>query len=181
MPTQPTAPHQRSRYRWNVPGGAYLITTVTRDRQPVFADDANVRLLLATIHQAKSLYPFAMLGYVVMPEHMHLLIRLGEATRIDKLMQSIKWNYTRSHKLAHGLAASQSLWQPGYWDRLIRAEDDLDRCLAYVHFNPVKHGLCVDARTYRYSSLAEYLRRGWYGDVDWGAVQSPKMSVGEPE
>ena len=156
-------PRRRSHYRWNVPGGAYLITTVTNDRVRVFANDGNVRLLLDTLRQAKPLHLYAMLGYAIMPDHVHLVIRLGETSRLDRLMQSIKWNYTRNYKRDHGLNGSLSLWQAGYWDHLVRDESDLEACLAYVHYNPVKHGLCQDAADYPHTSLATYLRRGWYG------------------
>ena len=151
--------------RWYVPNAVYFITCVTRDRLPVFADAANILLLRDTLRRVQGLHPFGMRGYAFLPDHLHLLLFVPEGTSISALMQSVQWNYTRNHKRAHGLATAR-LWQRGYWDHVIRDEDDWAQHLNYIHYNPVKHGPVRRAEEYPHTSFREYIRRGWYGNVE---------------
>jgi putative transposase len=157
--------------RWYVPNAVYFLTTVTQARAALFCDEASIDLLRSTLQSAKRLYPFTMLAYAILPDHLHLLIRVPEATDISRLMQSIKWNFTRNYKRANQISASVHIWQRGYWDHVIRDNRDLERHFDYVHYNPVKHGYVRQPADYAHSSFREYLRPGWYGpawaeDVD---------------
>jgi hypothetical protein len=94
-------------------------------------------------------------------------------------MRAIKWRYTRDYKRAHAITGSVALWQQGYWDHLVRNERDLETHLAYIHYNPAKHGYCEDALTYPYTSLGEYVRRGWYDTP--GRLQALASSLSASE
>jgi putative transposase len=158
--------------RWYAPDAIYFIVAVTQDRQPVFAEQANIDLLRETMRQVKILHPFAMHAYAFMPEHLHLLIFVPERSNISAVMQSIEWNYTRNYKAARGITASTHLWQRGFWDHVIRDDDDLQWHMDYIHYNPVKHGLTRRPLDYAHTSFHEYVRRGWY-EPDWGCDDMP--------
>jgi putative transposase len=162
--------------RWYVPNAIYFITAVTHERRPIFADDANIELLRATMRKAKKYHPFRMHAYALMPDHFHLLIYVPASTNISKLMQSIQWNFTRSHKAAHGVTTSVKLWQRGFWDHVIRDDNDFERHFDYIHYNPVKHGYVTLPADYAHSSFLEYVRLGWYGP-SWAVDVKLDVSV----
>jgi len=161
-----SGPEIRSRIRrWYVANATYFLTVVTRDRQPLFADSANLSRLRQVLHNVQELYPFRMYAYVFLPDHFHLLILLTLPTDISKLMQSLQWNYTMTHKRDRGLDGKVSLWQRGFWDHVIRDTLDFERHLNYIHNNPVKHGYVERPGDYPDSSFCEYVKRGWYDEA----------------
>ncbi|MGQ3890362.1 transposase, partial [Legionella sp. CNM-4043-24] len=60
------------------------------------------------------------------------------------------------------------VWQRRFWEHLIRDEDDLHRCLDYIHYNPVKHGYVEKPYDWYSSTFRQHVRRGFY-DAHWGA------------
>jgi len=61
----------------------------------------------------------------------------------------------------------------------VRNETDLQRCADYIHFNPVKHGLCGNVRDWPFSSFHRYMRDGWL-PLDWGGTkETAVMNFGE--
>ena len=160
--------------RWYVPNATYFVTAVTRERSPVFAEEANLVLLRSTMRKAKEHHPFRMHAYALLPDHLHLLIYVPESSNISKLMQSIQWNFTRNYKAAHGITTPVRLWQRGFWDHVIRDEDDFEGHLGYIHYNPVKHGYVSHPRDYPHTSFHEYVERGWYG-LAWAEDVEPRV------
>ena len=158
--------------RWYVPNATYFITAVTRNRQPAFADPAVVAVLRGTLRHVKQLYPFTMLSYVFLHDHLHLLIHVLDTTNVSKLLHSLERNMTLNYKKALGIQSHVSLWQRGFWDHVIRDERDWGRHFDYIHYNPVKHGYVSEPGAYPHSSFAEYVRRGWYGP-GWGQGEAP--------
>ncbi|MGZ4954660.1 MAG: REP-associated tyrosine transposase [Methylobacter sp.] len=61
-----------------------------------------------------------------------------------------------------------TLWQHRYWDHLIRDEEDFNRHMDYIHWNPVKHGFASKVADWPYSSFRRLVRSGWYVE-SWGA------------
>src|SRR3546814_61005 len=75
-------------------------------------------------------------------------------------------------------AADIGIWQRRYWEHLVRDEDDLQRHVDYIHFNPVKHGHVARAVDWPYSTLHRYVAKGWLAE-DWGGVAESAIEVGE--
>jgi putative transposase len=163
------------RYRRNrVAGGTYFFTVALRDRR----DDALVRhidLLRASWQKARSRIPHTVVAAVVLPDHLHAVIRMPETDAdYSRLWQEIKKGFTR--RLQN---AGPSPWQSRFWEHTIRDDDDLRAHVEYVHFNPVKHGLVTRVVDWPYSSFHRYVRDGEL-TTDWGmgAIASP-VNVGE--
>jgi putative transposase len=98
---------------------------------------------------------------VVLPDHLHAVIRLAEATDYSALWQDIKKGFTR--RVA---GAMSSPWQPRFWEHTIRDADDLRRHVDYVHINPMKHGLVPRLSEWPHSSFHRHVRAGWL-PADW--------------
>jgi len=160
--------------RRHPPNGAPIfITTVTANRDPILASNENKQLLLEIIREVKIEHEFSMLGYVILNDHFHLIIKTRD-TDISKIMQSIKLRFTKRYIKQNAISKAQpvSLWQRRFWDHLIRDEGDFQRHLDYIHYNPVKHGIVKSANEYVFSSFRVYVERGAYS-LDWGVGTAP--------
>lgn len=155
--------------------GLYFITAVTRNRRRIFAANEEIERLRETMRRVKELHPFTMRAFAFLYDHFHLLIRIGATTDISKVMHSIKWNYTLNYKTARGVNGRVTLWQPGFWDHVIRNERDYKNHLDYIHYNPVKHEIVSRPEDHPHSSYMEYVRRGWY-EIGWGRTESDNLT-----
>ena len=74
---------------------------------------------------------------------------------------------------------TNAVFGSGVYEHTVRDETDLQRCADYIHFNPVKHGLCGNVRDWAFSSFHRYVRDGWL-PLDWGGTkETAVMSFGE--
>jgi len=150
----------------------YFFTVVTKDREPVFASLAAVDALKQSVREVRETRPFAMLAYVVMPDHFHCIWRLPDGDSDF----SIRWQLI---KLAVSRKLGRGVWQKRFWEHLIRDEADFERHADYIHFNPVKHGLAMAPQEWPHSSLVAYIAKGTY-PPGWGAQYiQPDVRFGE--
>ena len=167
--------------RYYVPNSLVFITNVVHLREPVFAEPANMELLRTVLRNVKELHPFQMLAYVFLLEHFHILIRPTGASNFSKIMQSLKTNFTKQYAKQLGIPSGMKFWQKRFYDHVIRDEDDLQRHMDYIHYNPVKHGLVARPEDWPYSSFGEWKKRDAYPDR-WGwALPDNLRDVGSTE
>ncbi len=119
-------------------GRAYLLTTVIDGRRPLFADFQLGRLLVAEMRNEHESRRVVSLAWVIMPDHMHWLLTLEQGT-LGQLMQRIK---SRSAiAINTRLGRTRRVWQKGFHDHALRAEEDLAATARYVVANPLRAGL----------------------------------------
>jgi len=92
-------------------------------------------------------------GYVVMPEHVHLLVSEPEGGTLARAIQSLKQGVAR--RLA--LRQKDPFWQTRYYDFNVWSERKFVEKLKYIHRNPVRRGLVVRAEDWNWSSFTHYL------------------------
>jgi REP element-mobilizing transposase RayT len=92
---------------------------------------------------------YDLIAFVVMPNHVHILIRVQEGWALGKIVQSWKSFTGKRLIAAHGVG-----WMREYWDRFIRDERHFAAAVAYIHNNPVKAGLVQCAEDWPWSSAA---------------------------
>jgi type I restriction enzyme R subunit len=85
------------------------------------------------LHDHETLYE--MDSFVIMPNHIHLLVLLKE-TPLEDLMQT--WKSVTSHRINKQLKREGSVWQGNYWDRLLRSEAHYHKTRNYIQANPTK-------------------------------------------
>ena len=119
-------------------GNLYLLTTATSDRHSVFSDFALGRLVVAELKSAQLDGWVQSLAWVLMPDHLHWLIELGDSS-LDELMRRVKTNSARV--INRQRSSSGPLWQAGYHDRALRQEEDVQAVARYVAANPLRAGL----------------------------------------
>jgi len=138
-----------------VPGGLYFFTVKTFRNQHFLTDDDVRAALREGIQFTRQSKPFDIVAWVLLPNHLHCIWRLppGDAdfaARWSIIKRTVtqdcssrlnrpEWLTARRRKRQQG-----TLWQHRYWDHLIRDEDDFNRHMDYIHWNPVKHGFAVN-------------------------------------
>lgn len=102
---------------------------------------------------------YDLIAWVVMPNHVHVLIRAYQGVPLAKIVQSWKsFTGRRIRALAsqsHSVPPSDRIWMREYWDRYIRDERHFQAVIEYIHQNPVKAGLVKRAEEWRWSSAAD--------------------------
>ena len=125
--------------------GTFFITTVTYDRRRLFQLPANADLFLETIQHYRSLGHYKLHAFVVMPDHVHLILTPLD-TALERAIGFIKGGFS------HRLGSKLPVWQRGFTDHRIRDAADMETRRAYLHMNPVRGGLVTTAELYPYSS-----------------------------
>lgn len=133
-----TKPHAADlrKGRVSIPGQIYLVTCVTEDRAPLFHDFATGRKVVSALRHHEENGNAQTLAYVVMPDHLHWLLALGEKLSLSRLLASLK-SYTSRHIGSGG----QAVWQEGFHDHAVRSDEDVRKIARYVVANPLRAGL----------------------------------------
>ena len=142
-------PTYRHRFR---PGSSYFFTLNLADRRSDLLT-RHASLLGQSARDVEGLYPFETIAAVILPDHMHMIWTLPDRDHQTRI-RAIKAGFTA--RLADATntreSALQSLWQRSYWDYRIRDVADFSKHIAYIHGNPVKHGLVADPDEWRHST-----------------------------
>jgi putative transposase len=180
-----------SRYRrWYVPGGTYFFTVVAYRRLPIFREALARDCLHRAIAKIQRDWPFGLVAIVLLPDHLHAVWTLPRGDdRYSIRWKRIKEVFTREYLEAGGRElrpnASRKhqgecgIWQRRFWEHTVEDEDDLKRCVDYVHYNPKKHGYVTSVRDWRWSSFHRFVSQGEY-EIGWGSAD-PTPGYDAPE
>jgi len=146
--------------RWYGGGDLHYITCSCYQRQPFLGTASRRDLFLKIFEQVRQKYEFQVVGYVVMPEHIHLLIGEPDNESIAVSMQVLKQRV--SHQclsMARRLAQDTvppAFWYPRSYDFNVFSQKKIAEKLDYIHWNPVKRGLVASPEQWRWSSYRFY-------------------------
>lgn len=143
-------------------GSWYFLTAHTIHNQQIFHDEVRMQILKEVIIHAQKLFKVKIFGYILWPDHYHMIFQLNEPT----LHQFINNIHTYSSRLVNKLdeKKGRQVWYQ-YWDRFLRIQytlDDLYHHVSYILHNPVKHGWCKtfnDAIAYPWSSIPQWAQK----------------------
>jgi REP element-mobilizing transposase RayT len=130
--------------RYSVQEQVYLITAVCWQRREVFADFCSARAVVQALRNVEP--SAATLCFVVMPDHLHWLMKLEPHSELSTTVRLVKSLTTRA--IRSRLGKTLPVWQRGFHDRQMRQEDDLVVMARYVVANPVRAGLVRSVREY---------------------------------
>jgi putative transposase len=135
LATAAPSPHAADlrKARFSQSGGVYLVTTVTLDRRPVFDCFSSARCVVRVLQMEHAAGRAMTLAYVVMPDHLHWLLTLGSTVPLSQVVRTVK------SVVAHQLGGR--IWQQGFHDHAVRAEEDLPAMAWYIVNNLVRAGL----------------------------------------
>jgi len=156
-------------HRYYGAGYLHFITTSCYHRLPLLGTGQNRDLFLQVLEQVRRRYQFLVVGYVVMPEHIHLL--LGEPLRANPslVMQALKQGFARrllaklrsradplqAHLWGAALEAGH-IWQRRFYDFVVFSEKKRVEKLCYMHRNPVQRRLVFEPEQWAWSSFRHY-------------------------
>ncbi len=132
--------------------------TFTCYRRLRHLDDPGVRdAVVAALEQARVHYRFRLYGFVVMPEHVHLLVSEPDRGLLANALQTLKIASAKRTTSQRELEHRRSpLWQKRYYDCNIRNYRQFVEKLRYIHRNPVRRGLVQKPEDWRWSSFRHY-------------------------
>lgn len=136
--------------RLAVPGYPHHIIQRGNNRQPIVLDDEDRAALLAGLRAQAAAAQVALHAYVLMPNHLHLLVTPQTGDGVSRMMQALGRGYVRQFNRRHG--RSGTLFEGRYRGAPIEAERHLLACMAYFDLNPVRAGLVQRPEDYPWSS-----------------------------
>ncbi len=141
--------------RWYGGHDLHFITCGCYRRLPELGTGARRDLFLRVLEQARQKYRFVVIGYVVMPEHFHLLLTEPDVGDLSVVMKVIKQRFTKL--LHHGGVRTGPIWQKRFYDFNVATSKKRIEKLRYIHRNPVKRGLVTAPEAWDWSSFRTYL------------------------
>src|SRR5579863_1904145 len=126
----------------------FFVTTKTSLGRRLLQSERNAMLLIDVLRSCVAAREFSVHDFVVMPDHVHLLITLSADMAIEKAMQLIKGRF--SFRLKKELGYLGEVWQRGFSEVRVKDQQYFLRCQAYIAENPVKAGLVAGASRYPY-------------------------------
>jgi len=141
-----------------------------------FATPAAREVFEHALERTRQRYWLCVRGYVVMPEHVHLLVSEPETARLATAIQALKQSVSRS--LA--LRSREPFWQTRYYDFNVWTAKKETEKLEYLHRNPVARGLAQRPEDWQWSSFRHYAT-GVVGtaeiDSEWTAAKRERMGL----
>lgn len=171
-----------------IPGSTYFFTQVTYQRNPWLCTEISRKTLREAIIYTREIRPFTINAIVLLPDHLHCIWTLPEGdSDFSTRWRSIKQYVTRNIKdqlnietkisLSRQKRQESNLWQRRFWEHLIRNEKDYENHCNYIHYNPVKHGLCNAPSKWEYSSFHRFVKEDIYPQ-DWRGSECPSFPDG---
>jgi putative transposase len=170
--------HRKRVKHYHEPGDTHEFTFSCYRRWQLLDNDERRRQLCTSIDRAVTGYDFRLVAFVIMPEHVHLLVYpIPQKPDIPGFLSAVKRPFSYrvkqqliadGHQLLELLTIRERpgkmtfrFWQegPGY-DRNLNTEKAVLAAIAYIHENPVRRGLCELARDWKWSSCRWYESNG---------------------
>lgn len=141
MPRQP---------RLDLPGVAQHVVQRGNNRLPCFFTEADYRRYLINLHEAAQKHDCAVHAYVLMTNHVHLLVTPRASGNVSRMMQSLGRRYVGYINRTH--QRTGTLWEGRYKSCLVDSERYVLACHRYIELNPVRAAMVPAPGAYRWSS-----------------------------
>lgn len=137
------------------PGALFHITARGNDRRNIFIEDPrDFQRYIQNLEKCKKKFPFKLYAFVFMPNHLHLLVEVGDYS-INKIMQVLQTAYTMYFNKKYNHVGH--LFQGRYKSYLVDRESYLLELIRYIILNPVRAGIVADQSDYPWSSHRAFL------------------------
>jgi putative transposase len=124
----------------------YFVTAVTASRRRIFQVEKNSALLLEVLQDQSSKKRLQLHAFVIMPDHIHILLTPAPEISLEKAMQYIKGNFSFRFK------SKMDVWERSYDNRRVQNTHDYLTHINYIEQNPVRARLSTDAESHQFSS-----------------------------
>jgi len=180
------------RKAWDNDWDIHSLSFSTFHQLPLFPGVRSARWFLETLAEARRKCPFRLFAYVIMPEHVHLVLQPVPGVAMRTVLWRVKRPVTeralawvKQHRpdflprvadVQPSGKVTYRFWQRGGgYDRNLRSASDVHEKIAYIHDNPVRRGLVPQAEAWPYSSAADWIvRTPGPVPIDWEYVPEPE-------
>jgi putative transposase len=139
----------------------YLLTFVTAQRRRVFQVEAHAQMMLQLLQEHRAKGRFALYAFVVMPDHLHVLLTPAPEVSLEKAVQYIKGGFSFQ------LKSRMEVWERGYHAAQVKTAAQFEAFQVYIEHNPVRKRMVARTEEFMYSSAgkAELVdpRPAWFG------------------
>jgi putative transposase len=135
--------------RYQQTGDLHFVTFSCYGRKPYLVSLAAKELFETSLEKMRRKYGFAVLGYVVMPEHVHLLVNEPVMCLLARALQALKLSVSVQRR-------ERPFWLPRHHDFNVRCSEKVTEKLRYLHRNPVARGLVQKPEDWQWSSFRHY-------------------------
>jgi putative transposase len=128
----------------------FFVTSVTWERRPLFRSERASTLFAEILFGYRDREIFQLYEFVLMPDHIHLLLAPKPTIALERAMQFIKGGY--SHRFMKETGSRMEIWERSFTNHRVRGALDYEKHRRYIHQNPVRANLVEKAQEYPYSS-----------------------------
>jgi putative transposase len=128
------------------PSRIFFATTKTSMGMRLLQSERNANLLIDVLRSLVAERKFKLHDFVIMPDHIHLLIEVVDNVTIEKATQLIKGRF--SHRISHEFRYKGEVWQRGFTEEQLMNTESFEKHRQYIAENPVKAGLAISADDY---------------------------------
>jgi len=132
--------------RCSIPNQVYHVSAATLEWQPLFHDFECGRVVVDCLRHEHDAGHVESLAFVVMPDHLHWLFSLTGSRSLSASIQNVKSFSAR--RVSEILGSNKRVWQPAFYDRAIRREEDLEAVARYIVANPLRAGIVESVKEY---------------------------------
>jgi len=129
----------------------FFLSSSCFQRKKLFQVDRMASLMQDVLFQNHKQSRFLLHSFVIMPDHLHVLLTPSAEVSLEKAVMYIKGGF--SFRAKKELAYNWNIWQRTYNEHRIKDAQDYWSHLEYIHENPVRAGIVLDAKEYRWSSV----------------------------
>jgi putative transposase len=168
---------------------SYFVTTKCWQGRRIFQVPEIADILLRTIFDYRASKAYLLHEFVVMPDHLHLLLTPSASTTLEKAIQLVKGG--SSHRIHRERNQRMEIWQQGFYDWTVRDANDWRTKVEYIRLNPVRAKLVERPQDWRYSSAngnftldsipSRYLSLTSGAKAQSTSAPSPELKLRPPE
>ena len=153
------------------PARTFFVSTSAAMGRHLLQSDRNASLLIDVLRSLVAEKRFELHDFVIMPDHLHLLLTVDEEMTIEKAMQLVKGRF--SHRLTKEYGHLGEVWQRGFSEVQVMNEASFTQHRAYIAENPVKARLVESAELYPFcfTFLARKKQQGLKPEVIKGDLR----------
>ena len=174
--------------RANFKGGYYFFTVVTFQRMKFLTNTLSRDCLRFAFGKVKEKRPFDNIAMCLLPDHLHCVWKLPDGdSNFSTRWNSVKSLFTKTYLKSGGHEGQRNVsrmrtgeaavWQRRFWEHQIRNENDLQKHIDYIHYNPIKHGLVKNIEDWPWSTYHKFVRKGFYHGVTPNDVKKSSENV----
>ena len=171
--------------RTYMPGVSWFFTVNLAQRKGNHLLVNHIDALRQAFRYINEKYPYRLDAVVVLPDHLHCIWTLPpDDSDYSRRWSLLKGHFSRVIEKDERISKSRQkrrergVWQRRFWEHMVRDQEDVNRHVDYIHWNPVKHGWVRQVADWPLSSFHDYVARGTYSE-NWCCDRELDIHGGE--